>query len=135
MIDLSTQGANALKFEGRIKDEDGLSYVDLTDLEIALYVGGGDAIAYVGENGQIERLVYVRDISKKNAEDTVLDALKHGDTWLGWCSMPQFCDPKRLNKTSQFSRHSPSRMPFLACCRCFVPRASRLYDFRCCLGT
>ena len=33
------------------------------------------------------------------------------------------------------NRHSPSRMPFLACCRCFVPRASRLYDFRCCLGT
>ncbi|MBT5811462.1 MAG: FkbM family methyltransferase, partial [Rhodospirillaceae bacterium] len=35
---------------------------------------------------------------------------------------------------NNINRHSPSRMPFLACCRCFVPRASRLYDFRCCLG-
>jgi len=38
-------------------------------------------------------------------------------------------------KRGNINRHSPSRMPFLACCRCFVPRASRLYDFRCCLGT
>ena len=104
MIDLSIQGANALKFENRIKDQDGLRYIDLTDFEIGLFVGGGDAIAYVGESGQIERLVHIRDISKKNAEEAVLDALKHGETWLGWCSMPHFCDPKRLNKTSQFRR-------------------------------
>jgi hypothetical protein len=104
LSDIFIPVANTLKFEERIKDEDGLRCIDLTDVEIELFVCGGDAIAYVGENGQIERLVHIRDISKKDAEDVVVEALKHGDAWLGWCSMPQFCDPKRLNKISQFKR-------------------------------
>jgi hypothetical protein len=93
-----------VKFEERITDDDGLLCVDLTDAEANLYARSGDAIAYVDAKGRIERFVYIHDISMENIVDIVTDALQHGNTWHGWCSLPQFCDPKRLDQTSQFNR-------------------------------
>ena len=93
-----------MRFEERIIDTDGLPCVDLTDTEANLYARSGDAIAYVDENGQIERFVYIRDIAKTNAVDAVAEALQHGNTWFGWCSLPQFSAPERLDKTPQFKR-------------------------------
>ncbi|MBT5110492.1 MAG: hypothetical protein HOM25_17575 [Rhodospirillaceae bacterium] len=93
-----------MSFEERIIDTDGFPCVDLTDAEANLYARSGDAIAYVDGKGHIERFVYIRDIAKPDVEDAVNEALRHGNTWFGWCALPQFCAPRRLDKTSGVRR-------------------------------
>ena len=93
-----------MRFEERITDTDGFPCVDLSDAEANPYVRSGDAIAYVDGEGRIERFVYIRDIARPDAEDAMNEALRHGNTWFGWYSLPQFCDPRRLDNNSEFRR-------------------------------
>ena len=96
-----------MSFENRIELSDiGVPFVVLKDKELDEYQGAGDAIAFVNNEGLVERIIYIHDIEQFGAKAACQDAIDHGNAYFGMMSTTEFCEPVKMDgqNTHLFAR-------------------------------